>query len=1027
LFCIQNIWAQNMPMYNRFFNEGKRMYADSLFYEAINQFSLGIDFSGQSQRLKDSCYKWIDLCGFQLQQLKQRADSLLRVAQIEKQNAQQALARAEEMQRRVETAMFDKAVKQRFPEWKGYANERGNRTEILNKIDSLDLSQNALLRVPQEVAECKNLKHLNLLGNPDIDWKQSAETFAKLGSQVEMYVSVYDLSAIDSVYWHFVTGIELLQTKDKPFDNIPANILQQKQLKYLDLSGNLYRIYIVSNNFSDITSVCNLTQLEYLNFEYCNVSNLPLEIGKLTNLISLNLENNELTTLPAEIGKLLNLTRLNLYSNQLTTLPAEIGKLPNLISLDLNDNQLTTLPAEIGNLKNLTRLNLYSNQLTTLPAEIGNLQNLTSLGLGGNQLTTLPAEIGKLQNLASLDLGGNQLTILPTEIGKLQNLASLDIGSNQLTTLPDEIGKLQNLASLDLGGNQLTTLPAEIGNLQNLKGLILSSNKLTTLPAEIGNLQNLTSLNLYYNQLTTLPVEIGNLQNLTNLSIVGNNLTTLPSEIGNLQNLTSLDLIGNDLTTLPSKIGNLQNLTSLSLSGNQFTTLPAEIGKLQNLTSLELTNNQLTILPAEIGKLISLTNLNLSENKLTTLPAEIGKLSNLTTLNLGIGWSENKNQLTYLPLEIGNLTNLTSLDLSGNEGLDIASLCNAFANFPKEFMINSSNSNDSVLKIILPQFSILPPEMGKLTNLTILDLRGNDNLNITSVFEAFANYPRKISLLNREKWGNVDKNTLFIILPKIVFLPSEIGKLTNLTELDLRESDSLNIASVWDAFVNFPRNISIATQQSTNTSDVNALKIMLPGLTSFPVEITKLNNLIELTIRNRDTIMLVDVNTGELIPQIICDENPIILPSEIKNLTNLTTLNLSGNVTNLPAEIGNLQNLTRLDLFDNKLTVLPSEIGKLQNLTGLYLSDNQLTSLPVEIGKLQNLTILDVSNNHLTTLPAEIGTLQNLTEFYYRNRKAAKLNKFGFKFQSINIFTCRNGKINQSKKIESNCQSDKRI
>ena len=63
LFCVQIAFAQNMPMYNRFFNEGKRMYADSLFYEAINQFSLGIDFSGQSQRLKDSCYKWIDLCG----------------------------------------------------------------------------------------------------------------------------------------------------------------------------------------------------------------------------------------------------------------------------------------------------------------------------------------------------------------------------------------------------------------------------------------------------------------------------------------------------------------------------------------------------------------------------------------------------------------------------------------------------------------------------------------------------------------------------------------------------------------------------------------------------------------------------------------------------------------------------------------------------------------------------------------------------------------------------------------------------
>ncbi len=107
LFCVQTVFAQNMPMYNRFFNEGKRMYADSLFYEAINQFSQGIDFSGQSQRLKDSCYKWIDLCGFQLQQLKQRADSLLCVAN-------QVIARAEEMQRKLETAMFDIAVKQRL-------------------------------------------------------------------------------------------------------------------------------------------------------------------------------------------------------------------------------------------------------------------------------------------------------------------------------------------------------------------------------------------------------------------------------------------------------------------------------------------------------------------------------------------------------------------------------------------------------------------------------------------------------------------------------------------------------------------------------------------------------------------------------------------------------------------------------------------------------------------------------------------------------------------------------------------------
>ena len=303
LFCVQTAFAQNMPMYNRFFNEGKRMYADSLYYEAINQFSLGIDFSGQSQRLKDSCYKWIDLCGFQLQQLKQRADSLLQVARV--------------MQRRVETAMFDKAVKQHFPEWKGFANyywndesneETKKGLDILQKIDSLDLSANALLRVPQEVAKCKNLKLLNLLGNPDIDWKQSTETFAKLGSQIGMYVSVYDLSAIDSTYWHLVTGIELLQKNNQPFDSIPANILHQKQLVYLDLSGS----WNGKNKFGNLLQLFSFNELRYLNLAYCSIDILPAEIENLQNLTELDLSSNQLTTLPVQIQNLKKLLIIKL-------------------------------------------------------------------------------------------------------------------------------------------------------------------------------------------------------------------------------------------------------------------------------------------------------------------------------------------------------------------------------------------------------------------------------------------------------------------------------------------------------------------------------------------------------------------------------------------------------------------------------------------------------------------------------------------------------------------------------------------
>ncbi len=67
------------------------------------------------------------------------------------------------MQIKVETSMFDKAVKEHDKEWKVYNHY--NKNEILDKIDRLDLSDNALLRLPKEVTKCQNLKHINLIGN----------------------------------------------------------------------------------------------------------------------------------------------------------------------------------------------------------------------------------------------------------------------------------------------------------------------------------------------------------------------------------------------------------------------------------------------------------------------------------------------------------------------------------------------------------------------------------------------------------------------------------------------------------------------------------------------------------------------------------------------------------------------------------------------------------------------------------------------------------------------------------------------
>lgn len=114
------------------------------------------------------------------------------------------------------------------------------------------------------------------------------------------------------------------------------------------------------------------------------------------------------------------------------------------------------------------------------------------------------------------------------------------------------------------------------------------------------------------------------------------------------------------------------------------------------------------------------------------------------------------------------------------------------------------------------------------------------------------------------------------------------------------------------------------------------------------------------------------------------------IPTQIGNLTNLTTLSLSSNDLSgaIPIEIGNLINLTYLVISNNDLTgSIPPEIGDLDNLITLASSRNQLTgSIPPEIGNLENLTSLDMSSNSFAgSIPPEIGNLTNLLYLYLHN------------------------------------------
>ena len=191
-----------------------------------------------------------------------------------------------------------------------------------------------------------------------------------------------------------------------------------------------------------------------------------------------------------------------------------------------------------------------------------------------------------------------------------------------------------------------------------------------------------------------------------------------------------------------------------------------------------------------------------------------------------------------IPPELGNLTSLEVLDLADNR--------------------------------IMGE---IPPELGNLTSLEILDLAGN---------EISGEIPPELSNLTRLQSLRLDRNSLTGEIPR------ELGNLASLERLDLGRNHGV-------------------------TGEIPSELGNLASLESLDLE----ENLLE----------------GEI-------------PRELGNLTGLESLHLGDNENlsgEIPAELGNLTGLESLDLSDNSLTgEIPPELGNLPVGANVDLGRNQL-------------------------------------------------------------------------------------
>jgi Leucine-rich repeat (LRR) protein len=109
-------------------------------------------------------------------------------------------------------------------------------------------------------------------------------------------------------------------------------------------------------------------------------------------------------------------------------------------------------------------------------------------------------------------------------------------------------------------------------------------------------------------------------------------------------------------------------------------------------------------------------------------------------------------------------------------------------------------------------------------------------------------------------------------------------------------------------------------------------------------------------------------------------------PYQLLNMSNLKEIYLGSNkISVLPRNYELLQKLEVLYLGGNQLIrIIPDELCQLRNLTSLNLSNNQINFLPNNLAKLKKLKSLALHGNNLTTLPVELVKL-NIQELSLRN------------------------------------------
>lgn len=286
--------------------------------------------------------------------------------------------------------------------------------EYLVNAESLDLSDNAVTDMTP-LTELKSLRRLDLSGN----------RLSTLPADIDLMASLEELDISDNTLEYVPRQIaDIPRLKKLVLENCGLRDIPELQ----PLADTLVWLSLSGNDLLDYSTLLNLSGLELLGLERCNLSVLP-DLSLLCNLHYLYLNDNSLKSLPAYLSEL-PLIRLEARHNHIAKLPDSFAGLSGLKQLVLGGNAFSELPGVLLAMPGLEVLMLDANMLAALPPEIAVMTGLRRVSFTANDMDSLDGLANfRLAPPGQISFALNRLDFSEMSAASIFTLAGLGTGT----------------------------------------------------------------------------------------------------------------------------------------------------------------------------------------------------------------------------------------------------------------------------------------------------------------------------------------------------------------------------------------------------------------------------------------------------------------------------------------------------------------------------------------------------------------------------------------------------------------------